>query len=177
MRPRAGDPSPATLALVAAVALDELVAAYVEPPRLRLKWPNDVLIDGAKLSGILLEGVNDAVVIGFGVNLAHHPEGVGQAVTSLAAAGADLPDPELFVGDLAEAFARWLARWRGVGFEAVRRRWLERAHPAGTPLATTAADGARIEGLFDGLDPSGAARLRLADGTVHVMHAGDIQLI
>jgi BirA family biotin operon repressor/biotin-[acetyl-CoA-carboxylase] ligase len=98
-------------------------------------------------------------------------------VTSLAAAGVDPPDPGLFVVDLAEAFAGWLARWRGVGFEPVRQRWLQRAYPLGTPLATSAADGTRLEGLFDGLDPSGAVRLRLADGNVHVMHAGDIDLI
>jgi len=177
VRPRAGDPSPATLALVAGVALDQLVSAYAGEAQLRLKWPNDVLLDGAKLSGILLEGVAGAVVIGFGVNLAHHPEGIGRTTMSLAAAGIDPPDPALFATDLAEAFGEWLARWRGVGLEPIRSRWLERAHPIGTPLATTAPDGSRIEGLFDGLDPSGALRLRLADGAVHVMHAGDIDLI
>src|SRR5690606_3397213 len=135
------------------------------------KWPNDLMIDGAKLSGILLEGVGDAIVVGFGVNLAHHPEGAGQPTISLAAAGAEPPDPGLFAADLAEAFARWLALWRGVGFGPIRWRWLERAHPIGTPLATSTADGTRIEGLFDGLDPRGAARLRLADGATHVMHA------
>jgi len=177
VRLRPVDPPPATLALAAAVALDELVAAYVGEERVAIKWPNDLLVDGAKLSGILLEGVGDAVVIGFGVNLAHCPEGLDRAVTSLAAAGAEPPDPALFVRDLADAFGRWLARWRGEGAAVIRSRWLRRAHRPGTPLATTAPDGTRLEGLFDGLDPSGALRLRLADGRVHVMHAGDLDLL
>ena len=179
---RPGDPPPATLTLVAAVALDQLVAAYLGTERLRLKWPNDVLVwdaEGgwAKLSGILLEAAGEAVVVGFGVNLAHHPQDIDRPATSLAAAGAAPPDPGLFARDLAAAFADWLAHWRGEGLAVVRRRWLERAHPIGTPLATTGPDGARIEGLFDGLDESGALRLRLADGAVHVMHAGDFDLL
>lgn len=181
VRLRPGDPPPATLALVAAVALDQLVAAYLGEERLRLKWPNDLLVEAegrwAKLSGILLEATGDAVVIGFGVNLAHHPENIERIATSLAAAGVEPPDPALFASDLAAAFAAWLARWRGEGFAAIRHRWLDRAHPIGTPLATTGADNAPIEGLFDGLDGTGALRLRLADGTVHVMHAGDLALL
>lgn len=142
-----------------------------------LKWPNDLLLDGAKLSGILLERAGDAVVIGFGVNLAHHPEGLERPAISLAAAGAEPPEPGLFLADLAESLAHWLARWRGEGLGPVRRRWLERAHPPGTPLSAQGADGRTVEGLFDGLDESGALRLRLADGALHVMHAGDVFLL
>ncbi len=74
MRLHAGEPEAATLALVAAVALEEVASAYAGPGRLRIKWPNDLMAGAAKLSGILLERADDAVVIGFGVNLAYHPE-------------------------------------------------------------------------------------------------------
>ncbi|MEV8668908.1 hypothetical protein AB0075_26400, partial [Klebsiella pneumoniae] len=78
VRVRASDPPPATLALVAAVALDEVVRAYLglsgADEALLIKWPNDLLIAGAKLSGILLERTDDAVVVGIGVNLAHYPD-------------------------------------------------------------------------------------------------------
>ena len=174
VRLRPGDPNPATLAMVAAVALDEVLRAYGATPT--IKWPNDLLIEGAKLTGILLERSGDAVVVGIGVNLAHSPEGLGRAVTSVAAQGLGAPDPELFLRDLAEAFARWLAVWRS-GLEPVRRRWLERAHPPGTALSVRLPDQAAIDGLFDGLDADGALRLRLASGEVQVIHAGDVFLI
>lgn len=177
MRLRPGDPPPATLALVAAVALDQLVAAYVGEDRLRLKWPNDLLVDGAKLSGILLERAGDAVVVGFGVNLAHSPPALDRPATSIAAAVGGAPTAAAFLVELANSFAHWLSRWRGEGLDVVRQRWLARAHPPGTPLSATSADGTMITGLFDGLDEGGALKLRLADGSVHVMHAGDVFLL
>ena len=173
IRVRAGDPQPATLALTAAVALEEAVGVFV--PGVQLKWPNDLLIDGAKLSGILLERGGDAIVIGFGVNLAHHPQNLDRPATSLAAHGV-APDPELFAETLAESLARWVAKWRE-GLGPVRDRWLARAHPIGTALTARLADGSSIEGLFNGLDADGALILRLADGTSHVIHAGDVFLI
>ncbi len=168
----AGDPPAPTLALVAAVALDQLVVCYVGEDHVSLKWPNDLLVDGAKIAGILLERVDDAVVVGFGLNIAHHPDGLDRPATSLAAAGVAVPDAADILLELAESFSFWLARWRGEGLGVVRRKWLQRAHPVGTALAAGS-----VEGLFDGLDESGALRLRLADGSVHVMHAGDVFLI
>lgn len=174
MRHRPADPPAPTLALVAAVALHQLLLAYVGAADLRVKWPNDLLLNGAKLSGILLEKAGDAVVIGFGVNLAWHPVGLDRLTTSLADAGHAAPDPAAFLPDLADAFAYWLARWRGEGLVPIRARWMEVAHPPGTPLVARLADGSSIEGLFDGLEEGGALRLRLADGSRHLMHAGDV---
>jgi BirA family biotin operon repressor/biotin-[acetyl-CoA-carboxylase] ligase len=175
VRVRSSDPPAATLALVAAVALEEAVGAYL-PGMARLKWPNDLLIGGAKLSGILLERAGDAVVIGIGVNLAHHPTDIDRSATSLAASGIAVA-PEDFIETLAEAFARWVERWRGQGLDAIRRRWVDAAHPAGTPLTVRLPDGASIDGLFDGLDADGALILRLADGIRRVIHAGDVFLL
>ncbi len=194
VRVRQDDPPAPTLALVAGVALHEAASAYAPRQKLILKWPNDLLAcfpagpesqgSGAagplpspgnmmpKLAGILLERAEDAVVIGIGVNLAHHPQDIGRPATSLAALAGTAPDPRAFLEVLADALARWLARWRGEGLSRIRRHWLAAAHPVGTALSTSAG-----EGLFDGLDETGALRLRLADGTVHVIHAGDIFLI
>jgi BirA family biotin operon repressor/biotin-[acetyl-CoA-carboxylase] ligase len=186
VRLRASDPQAATLALVAAVALEEAVGFYLAsfPGEGRgkagleavLKWPNDLLIDGAKLSGILLERAGDAVVIGIGVNLAAHPDDLERPTTSFAAHGVT-PDPAEFLETLADSLAHWLARWRGEGLAPVRTRWLERAHPIGTALTARLPDGSAIDGLFHGLDGDGALMLRLADGTVRVIHAADIFLI
>lgn len=152
------------------MALHEVASLHAAG--LQLKWPNDLLADGAKLAGILLEREGEAVVAGFGVNLAAHPDLPDRATASLAGLTGAAPDPGGFLEALAEAFARWLGRWRRDGVGPVRRRWLEAAHPVGTALAT--AEG---EGLFDGLDEEGALRLRLADGTMRIVHAGDVFLL
>lgn len=166
-----GEPEPATLALVAAVALEEVASAYAGDRKLQLKWPNDLMAGPAKLAGILLERAGDAVVIGFGVNLAHHPENLERPTASLASLGQAAPDPASFLVDLGEALARWISRWRGEGLPPIRARWLERAHPIGSALA---ANG--VEGLFEGLDAQGALLLRHADGSVETIRAGDVFL-
>ncbi len=175
VRLRAGDPPAPTLALVAAVALHEVAAVYSGGAAIEIKWPNDLLVAGAKLSGILLERLDDAVVVGFGVNLADHPDLTARPATSFAALGG-APDPALFLESLAESFARWLARWREEGLAPIRLRWLAGAHPPGTALSTHTASGAWVEGVFDGLDDGGALRLRLADGSSRIIHAGDVFL-
>jgi BirA family biotin operon repressor/biotin-[acetyl-CoA-carboxylase] ligase len=171
VRPLAGDPPATTLAFVAAIAIYEVAAAYAGPGRLQLKWPNDLLGGHAKLAGILLEAAGGAVVIGFGINLAHHPDTLDRPTTSLAALAGAAPDPHAFLVDLAESFARWLARWRSEGFEPVRLRWLSRAHPIGSALRTS-----EVAGLFEGLAPDGALLLRHADGRIETVRAGDVAL-
>lgn len=175
VRLRPADPPAATLALVAAVALEEAVRVFL-PSGATLKWPNDLLVDGAKLSGILLERASDAIVIGIGVNLAYHPDLPDRPATSLAAQGAPVA-PATFLDVLAETFARWLARWRQEGLDPARLRWLDRAHAPGTALTARLPDGEAVDGLFDGLTGDGALILRLASGARRVIHAGDVFLI
>lgn len=165
-----GDPAAPTLALVAAVALHEVVARHVLA--VRIKWPNDLLFDGAKLAGILLEREGDAVVAGFGVNIAHHPKGLAQPTTSLAALADGMPTAGILCEQLAHAFARRLEEWRQHGIGPARSAWIAAAHPVGTPLTTSEGPG-----TFDGLDDSGALRLRLADGQCRLIHAGDVFLL
>lgn len=175
VRLRPTDPPAPTLALATVVALEEAVRVFL-PAGATIKWPNDLLIGGAKLSGVLLERAGDAVVVGIGVNLTHHPELPDRPATSLAAQGMAV-DAATFAEVLAESFARWLSRWRGEGLEPVRQRWLDRAHPIGTALTARLPDGTGHDGLFDGLSGDGALILRLADGSRHVIHAGDVFLI
>ena len=170
VRLQAEDPPAPTLALLAAVALHEAVSLYASD--VQIKWPNDLTADGAKLAGILLERQLNAVIIGFGVNLAHHPDLPGRAVTSLKAQAGAAPEAAVFAETMAEIFARWLARWRAEGHPPILDAWRAAAHPKGTPLSTSEGNG-----LFDGLDESGALKLRLADGTIRVIHAGDVFLI
>ena len=171
---RPGDPEAATLALVAAVAVCDALAIWAKDVPLHLKWPNDVLSGGAKLAGILLERAGDAVVIGIGVNLAHKPDGMERPVTSLSALGIATPEPIVFMEALADIFSAWLARWRSEGLSVVRSAWLARAHPLGTALVANLPDGEAVQGLFNGLTQACALRLRLADGQVRVIYAGDV---
>ncbi|MAW99628.1 MAG: biotin--[acetyl-CoA-carboxylase] ligase [Sphingomonas sp.] len=176
VRLRPSDPPAPGLGFVAAVALHDAVAAYIGEGRAVLKWPNDVLVEGAKLSGILLERAGDAVIAGFGVNLAHHPDDLDRPATSLCALGSAVA-PGDFLETLVESLRRRLSQWRGEGFGAIREVWMVRAHPVGSALSVRQPEGAALQGLFDGIDSDGALRLRLADGSRHVMHAGDIFLI
>jgi BirA family biotin operon repressor/biotin-[acetyl-CoA-carboxylase] ligase len=177
VRLRPADPPAPTLALVAAVALHEVASSFaVAGIAIEIKWPNDLLVAGAKLSGILLERIDDAVVIGFGVNLADHPDEVDRPAINMGMLGG-APDPSRFLEALASSFERWVQRWRTEGLEPIRQSWLACAHPVGTALSTHMPSGARVDGLFDGLDECGALCLRLADGTRHVIHAGDVFLI
>lgn len=177
VRLRPGDPPAPTLALVAAVALHEVASAFVAGRQpIEIKWPNDLLVAGAKLSGILLERIDDAVIVGFGVNLSDHPNETTRPAMNMGMLGG-APDPARFLDALAASFARWVGRWRDEGLEPIREAWLGAAHPRGSALSTHTPNGARVEGLFDGLDESGALRLRLPDGTAQVIHAGDVFLI
>jgi BirA family biotin operon repressor/biotin-[acetyl-CoA-carboxylase] ligase len=170
------DPAPASLSFVAALAVYEAVLGHVAMPlALQLKWPNDLLLDGAKLAGILLERAGDAAVIGVGVNLAWAPEIAGRATGHLRRIG-PAPDRDAFARDLVISFDRELDRWRQFGLEPILSRWLAAAHPIGSTLAVHSADGAQVSGTFDGLEPDGALRLRLADGSARVIHAGDVTI-
>lgn len=173
---RPGDPSLGTLALLAGLAVHEAVAPLIPVPhRPQLKWPNDVLIDRAKLCGILLERVGNAVVVGIGVNLAVAPVVEGRETIALSALG-ETPDRNRFADALAQSFATELERWRSYGLEPLIARWLTAAHPEGTPLSVGEPGEDLLAGTFAGLSPDGALQLRLADGQMRTIHAGEVRL-
>jgi BirA family biotin operon repressor/biotin-[acetyl-CoA-carboxylase] ligase len=175
------DPSPAALApqlsFVAALALHDAVAQCAPQvgPSLALKWPNDLLLGGAKLAGVLVEGENEpafAVAIGIGVNCAHHPGNIPFAATDLAAAGALVPPQTLFAA-LAEAMDLRLAQWaRGEGFGAIRADWLKRAAGLGQAIQVR-LPGREFSGMFEGLDEDGRLLVRQADAVTPVT-AGEV---
>lgn len=171
--PRAGEGPAQLLSFVAALALDKALGDYVARERLALKWPNDVLLDDVKVAGILLEVAGGGTIIGFGVNLAGHPHDLDRTATSLAAAGVEPPAPAAFLDRLVDAFDDQRTRWRTDGFPAVRRRWLERA--AGRGARLEARLGAEtVTGVFDDLAGDGALVLRLDDGSIRHIHAGEV---
>jgi BirA family transcriptional regulator, biotin operon repressor / biotin---[acetyl-CoA-carboxylase] ligase len=178
------DPAPsqraAELSLVAALAVHDALAecAGALGPRLTLKWPNDVLCEGAKLAGILVEGETPpggplAVVIGIGVNCAHHPAATAYPATNLAAAGA-LVGPESLAQALIATMARRLAEWnRGGNFAAIRAAWLKRAAGLGASARVRLPDR-EVDGIAETLDEAGRLVLRLADGSRERIAAGEM---
>ena len=171
-----GDPPAPSLSLLTGAALFATVAPYrSDPPHPVLKWPNDLLLGGAKLAGVLLESRGDSVVVGIGVNLAQAPALAGRDTASLADHG-PAPDRDAFAAHLAAAFADRLARWRTYGIEPILREWRAGSLPEGTPLSVHDAGGEHVTGTFAGLTDEGALRLRSVDGTIRVVHAGDVTL-
>lgn len=161
---------PGHWSVLAAVALADALSPHA--PGLRLKWPNDVLLHGAKLAGILLESGDDHgrwLVAGFGVNLASAPEGTGRAVASLD--GATTPDA--FAPELVAAFARSRALYAAHGFPPLRQAWLARGPHPGAPVAAGLGDR-RIEGRFAGLRDDGALLLDTPRGPVAVT-SGEVE--
>ena len=174
---RAADPPAQTLALVAGRAVHEAVLAVAPAlSGLMLKWPNDLLVGEAKLAGILLERQGDAVVAGIGVNLAQAPDLADRATTSLSALG-HVVARDAFAAALATAWAQHLARWHLGEWSLLRQEWLARAHPVGTLVSVKDADHGPVIGAFAGLDEHGIALLRLADGAMRAIAAGDIDLV
>lgn len=179
VRLRPTDPPAASLALVAAVALMEAMLTVADgalaagPRGPSIKWPNDLLVGARKLSGILLERADDAVVIGFGVNVAHHPDIPDRPATSLAREGVAVT-PAALLEALAPSLAGWVARWRGEGLVPVIAEWSALAHAPGSAMVARLPDGTVLEGFFEGLDATGALLLGLASGERRVIHAADL---
>jgi BirA family biotin operon repressor/biotin-[acetyl-CoA-carboxylase] ligase len=171
-----GDPAPASLALLTGLAVHEATAGLVpQGADLQLKWPNDLMLGGAKIAGILLEMKAGVVIVGIGVNLAHAPELPDRKVAALADLGPP-PSRDRFAQGLATAFDIELHRWRSVGLAPLLRRWQSAAHPQGTPLRVLPPGEAPLDGTFAGLADDGNLRLALADGSVRTIHAGDVLL-
>ncbi len=166
------------LGFVAGVALHQAVAAVAPDfPGLRLKWPNDLLADGAKLAGILLEGRaladgRQAVAVGIGVNCASHPEGLPYPATCLSAFNGPTTPLALFL-QLSDRIAANLTLFAGAsGFEAVRRAWLAAAYGLEAPIVVRLGEEQR-QGVFAGIDAEGRLLLDTA-GRREVIHAADV---
>lgn len=155
-------------ALAVADAADALLPAAV---RATLKWPNDVLVNGAKVAGILLEQVDTALVIGIGLNILHAPPHASYQVTTLAANGG-LATVDGTRTILLNRLAKRLDGWEQGGFAPVRAAWLARAHPVGTKLRIV-LQGRSLSGQFAGLDEDGALLLDTPDGRSRIV-AGDV---
>jgi BirA family biotin operon repressor/biotin-[acetyl-CoA-carboxylase] ligase len=164
---------------VAAVALADTIKTLLpEAAKLTLKWPNDLLLDGAKAAGILVEtGVVpshtlDWICIGMGVNIATKPSLPDRATACLAEYLPDPPAPEVLAARLLQNLAHWHDLRLAQGFAPIRDAWLRHAPAMGAPVSVK-RDGALIEGNFAGLSPEGGLLLAKAN-EVQLILAGEI---
>ncbi|MFB9267898.1 biotin--[acetyl-CoA-carboxylase] ligase [Bradyrhizobium erythrophlei] len=175
----------ATLGFAAGLSLEaalqkvstEAALRMGQGPKYTLKWPNDVLADGKKLSGILLEaeavGHRLAVVVGIGTNVVAAPEGTPTPAVSLAALGVQIGAEELFAA-VSDAWVEFRGVWdNGRGFGEIRRLWLERAAGLGEKVAIQTGS-APLEGIFDTIDEAGCLIVRTADGRSVPVTAGEV---
>jgi BirA family biotin operon repressor/biotin-[acetyl-CoA-carboxylase] ligase len=176
------DPAPPALApqlaLVAALAVHDAVAEAAPALRsqLRLKWPNDLVVEDAKLAGTLIEGAGAGplqIAVGVGINCRHHPEATSVRATDLGDLGSEVTAEAQFA-ILTRTMVERLRQWdRGTGFAGVRADWLERTGAPGHALRVR-INSRIIEGRFHGLDGSGRLLVRRGDGTVETVSAGDV---
>ena len=172
----------AQLSFVSGLALLHLVKESVNKetkPKVSLKWPNDVLVDGRKISGILLEAasIEDGeireLVIGMGVNLIHHPSDTPYPATHIGEWTMTPPNNISAAQILAEQFSYFYGQWFSNGFSEIRKAWLEHAKGLGEPIEVH-LETETLSGVFQGLDSRGQLALRLDDGQVQNIAAGDV---
>jgi BirA family biotin operon repressor/biotin-[acetyl-CoA-carboxylase] ligase len=167
------------VSFVAAVALAEALSAVApKSTYVTCKWPNDILMEGRKVGGILLESSSSDsgdlhwLVVGMGINIANFPENTEFPATSLVNEGVADVTPQDMLEAVCNRFLCWLVTWRNLGFAPVRREWLARAHGLGKPVSVHLAEET-LDGVFEDLDAEGALVLRQKDTSRRVT-AGEV---
>jgi BirA family biotin operon repressor/biotin-[acetyl-CoA-carboxylase] ligase len=181
LRPSCTPAQGAELSFVTALAIHEVVAkAMPDGKPVWLKWPNDVLVGGRKIAGVLLEShlsgqdALDWLIIGCGLNLISFPGDVERPATSLLAEDVVPPSAPEALAELVAAFDRWFRFWRREGFSSIRAAWLERAHGLGGPIQVRLGSE-EFSGVFRDLDETGALIVDTPEGP-RVVAAGDVFL-
>jgi BirA family transcriptional regulator, biotin operon repressor / biotin---[acetyl-CoA-carboxylase] ligase len=169
----------AQLSFVSAVAAADMLTRYAPAIEIRVKWPNDVLANGRKITGILLESASSGdgppqwLAIGIGINLAGHPTDTEFLATSFPALGVAAPDRMDALAHLAASFAKWYEVWQGKGFSPIRDAWLSRAAGLGTRIRARLANE-ETTGVFEGIDETGALILRENASRTRLIAAGEV---
>lgn len=182
MRPGCDAQKGAELSFVSALAISDVLQVLAPVRPVELKWPNDVLLGGRKISGILLESSASAgedldwLSIGCGVNLVFHPDDLPYEATSLKATGIAPPTPVEFLELLAAAFAKRHRNWSEKGFGPVRSAWLQRAKGKGEAIEARLG-GETVTGTFVDLDETGALVIEQVDGSIRKITAGEVSFV
>lgn len=176
LRPDAPANTAGQLSFAAALSVADTAAHFAPGAAITVKWPNDVLAQGRKLAGILLESGQDVagtwLTVGIGINLAAAPQGTEFPATAIADLGVAPPSPDAALALLATRFAHWYDGWMNGGFEILRTAWLARAGGLGLPIRARLPHQTR-HGVFEGIDSNGALLLN-EQGRVSAISAGEV---
>jgi len=170
LRPKEGTKQAGLYSFVAALALYDTVRLCLPVSEISLKWPNDVLVEGEKIAGILIEAGADWLVIGVGLNVLHHPDSGLYPSTSLLAVGAHDKKLDDILDWLLQNLSHWYGIMREEGFAPIRTAWLKHAVKGRLSVRLPQET---ITGEFAGLDERGNLRLKLADGSERAIASGD----
>ncbi|MCY4591971.1 MAG: biotin--[acetyl-CoA-carboxylase] ligase [Alphaproteobacteria bacterium] len=165
------------LSLVSALAVADTVRDMVPAVPVTLKWPNDVLLAGCKVSGILLETSDEVVVIGVGINLAHAPRRTSYAATWIDHWRSGPVSIEEVRNRFLAALVRRVDTWTDHGFEPLRLAWLDRAHGLGDLVEVTENGTDRMSGRFSGLDREGCMLVTLPGGHARSIRSGTVRYL
>jgi BirA family transcriptional regulator, biotin operon repressor / biotin---[acetyl-CoA-carboxylase] ligase len=162
------------LAFVSGLAAADAIARTVDR-KTDLKWPNDLMLEGKKLGGILIEGSNRSgfYAVGLGINIVSAPSGMDMPAIALSETGAT-PHRDELLGVVCSCFVERWEQWLSCGFSAIRLDWLAGAHGLGQPLLARLADGTTQRGIFTDVDETGALVVQRDDGTERVLSAGAV---
>jgi len=180
LRPSIDLKTAAQASFLPALAVAGLLSEVASNEEVAFKWPNDVLVSGQKICGILLESgswvskEDKWLVLGCGVNLAHSPPDVRLPATSVQEQTGETPELEAALESYAAHLSNWTQRWQRDGFQSVREAWLEKAQWLGAAITVNLA-GSTVEGTFKGLNARGALELETQNG-VRTIDAGDVYI-
>lgn len=169
---------PGWFSFVAALAVYDTLETYNSGAEIRLKWPNDVLVGGRKVSGILLEsgrkGSKNWMIVGIGINIAAPPKSANETATYLEKFSTKpVPTPQEVLQALSESFLHWQRVLYHQGFDPIRQAWQSASQGIPGPV-TVSLRADSFQGYAEGLDKTGALRVRLPDGEARLVHAGDV---
>ena len=170
LRPNNTPQSAGLYSFVAALAVRDAVSQYLPMHAITLKWPNDVLVDGKKISGILLEVEGDALIVGIGINVAHCPDNALYPTTSLKVEGVEV-DTSNLLNHLLDSLSHWHDTMQAEGFEPIRTAWLQHAKK-GRLIVRLQQE--TLQGEFMNIDELGRLRLQLEGGAERAISTGDV---
>jgi BirA family biotin operon repressor/biotin-[acetyl-CoA-carboxylase] ligase len=174
LRPERPVSEAAALGFAAVTAMGDVAEALLPGgAEVRHKWPNDLLINGRKVSGILLEAQPGFLVLGIGVNITSHPADMPYPASDLKAEGAVPIAAQALLERFLALLAPLYEAWEADGFAALLPAWRRRAAGLGSAIDVR-LERETLSGIFKELEPDGALRLALADGTERRIAAGDV---
>ncbi len=185
LSPEAPLPEIHQLSFVASLAIVEALTPLIpQGEKLRCKWPNDLLLNGKKLGGILLEsfetleatGPKRWVVIGIGVNIDHCPEELENPATYLKEAGVEIISAKIVLSRFIHHFIECYGVWQEKGFTTIRKSWLKHCEGLGREVKVSLPQET-IYGIFHALDAQGNLTLKLSNGKTRKIAAGDLYLL